>query len=229
LLAILHLCRFCETRALARVYDLTMMDLTTVEARVLGALVEKSRTTPDYYPMTLNALTAACNQSSNRDPVTAFTEVEIDDAMRSLRDRNAARSVRTSRSRIMKHQHDLENLLVIERAASSLLAVLLLRGPQTVGELRMRTERYHDFESLDAVEVSLRVMAADDPALVRRLDRQPGQKETRWVELLTAKAPEAVPEIRPTSATAFAQLPDLATRVEALEARVTELEQQLGD
>lgn len=203
-----------------------MLELTAVEARTLGALVEKSRTTPDYYPMTLNALTSACNQSSNRDPVTSYSESEVEDAMGALRDRNAGKSVRTARSRIMKHRHCLEDVLVIDEAASALLAVLLLRGPQTIGELRTRTDRYVEFESLGSVEDALRTMATDDPALVQRLDRQPGQKEARWIQLLTAdvdEAPVATQPVRPSRSTTDG----LAERVEELEARVSEIEQQL--
>ena len=209
-----------------------MLDLTAIEARVLGALVEKSRTTPDYYPMTLNALTAACNQSSNRQPVTAFTEDEVEDAMRALRDRDVAKSVRTSRSRIMKHQHNVENLLVIDEAASALLAVLLLRGPQTAGELRTRTDRYDAFESLDGVEASLRTMAVDDPPLVVRLDRQRGQKEARWAQLLTAERPEPGDQPPPIPASTVRNsgetISDMKARLAELELRVADLERQLG-
>ena len=209
-----------------------MLDLTAIEARVLGALVEKSRTTPDYYPMTLNALTAACNQSSNRQPVTAFTEDEVEDAMRALRDRDVAKSVRTSRSRIMKHQHNVENLLVIDEAATALLAVLLLRGPQTAGELRTRTDRYDAFESLDEVEASLRTMAVDDPPLVVRLDRQRGQKEARWAQLLTAERPEPGDQAPPIPASSVRNsgetISDMKARLAELELRVADLERQLG-
>ncbi len=213
-----------------------MLELTAVEARVLGSLIEKGSTTPDYYPMTLNSLTSACNQASNRDPVSDYSQGEVADAMRSLREKDLARSVRTSGSRTMKHRHDIENLLVIDNAAASLLAVMMLRGPQTTGELRIRTERYHDFESLDAVEKELRTMAEDDPALVLQLDRQPGQKEARWVQLLTtdgtmAPSPPAPVENQISAPVAPTPQPvdnALENRVAALEARVAELEQQLG-
>lgn len=206
-----------------------MLELSAIEARVLGALVEKSKTTPDYYPLTLNALTAACNQSSNRDPVTSYTEEQVEAAMRDLRERKLARSVRTSRSRIMKHQHDLEQALVLDGAAVSVLAVLLLRGPQTVGELRTRTERYHDFAGLDEVEATLTSLAADDPPLVRRLDRQPGQKEARWTHLLSGAEPDAPPvAAAPDPAPIEVDAAPWEARLAALERRVAELEQQLG-
>lgn len=206
-----------------------MLELSAIEARVLGALVEKSKTTPDYYPLTLNALTAACNQSSNRDPVTTYTEEQVEAAMRDLRERKLARSVRTSRSRIMKHQHDLEQALVLDGAAVSVLAVLLLRGPQTVGELRTRTERYHDFAGLDEVEATLTSLAADDPPLVRRLDRQPGQKEARWTHLLGSAEPDAPPvAAAPDPAPIEVDAAPWEARLAALERRVAELEQQLG-
>lgn len=207
-----------------------MLELTAIEARVLGSLVEKSKTTPDYYPMTLNALRSACNQSSNRDPVSRYTEEQVEQAVRSLRERKLARSVRTSRSRIMKHQHDLENALVLDAASVSLLAVLMLRGPQTVGELRTRSERYHDFADLDEVETALRRLAEDDPPLVRHLDRRPGQKEARWAELLTGAVEEAVEATAepPAVTRPSAPEPDLEARLTALERRVEELEGQLG-
>ena len=208
-----------------------MLELSASQARVLGALIEKSRTTPDYYPMTLNALRSACNQSSNRDPVTAYTEDEVADAMRVLRDKDVARSVRTSGSRMMKHRHDIENALIIDIPTSSLLAVLLLRGPQTLGELRTRTERYHDFGDIDEVETTLRSMAADDPPLVVLLDRQPGQKEARWTQLLVA-AGEAMPIAHaatpPAREPAAQSATALETRITALETRIANLEGQLG-
>ena len=192
---------------------------------MLGSLIEKSRTTPDYYPMTVNGLTAACNQTSNRDPVTTYSEEEILDALASLRGKDLTRSVRTARSRIMKHQHDLENALVLKVPATSLLAVLLLRGSQTVGELRTRTERYCEFTSLAAVEETLTALADEDPALVARLDRRPGQKEARWTQLITS---ETSGLDHPQPVATDPQESDLAARVSALETRVAELERELG-
>lgn len=205
-----------------------MLELSALEARVLGSLIEKSQTTPDYYPMTLNALTSACNQSSNREPVTTYSPGDVEDAMRSLREKDVARSVRTSGSRAMKHRHDIENRLVIDGPSAALLAVLMLRGPQTVGELRTRTERYHDFTDLDAVEHALATMADDDPALVRQLPRQPGQKEARWIQLLTDGDVQK-PAIQQSAPAAPASAePALEQRVSDLERRLTEIEQQLG-
>lgn len=215
-----------------------MLELTDLQARVLGALIEKSRTTPDYYPMTINALTAACNQASNRWPVTSYSEEDVAEAMNSLRARGVARSVRTARSRIMKHRHDLEKALVLQIPSTSLLAVLLLRGPQTVGELKARTARYHGFDDLDTVETSLEKLAEDDPPLVQRLPRQPGHKEARWVQLLTAHSPQTGSP-QPTSPspdvaldpgpTVAAPAPrDLEDRVALLESRVEDLERHLG-
>ncbi len=217
-----------------------MLELTDLQARVLGALIEKSRTTPDYYPMTINALTAACNQASNRQPVTSYSEEDVAEAMHSLRARGVARSVRTARSRIMKHRHDLEKALVLQIPSTSLLAVLLLRGPQTVGELKARTARYHGFDDLDTVETSLEKLAEDDPPLVQRLPRQPGHKEARWVQLLTAHSPQtgSPQPTAPSPASDVALDPgptvappaprDLEDRVALLESRVEDLERHLG-
>lgn len=206
-----------------------MLQLTAVEARVLGALVEKSRTTPDHYPLTLNALTTACNQSTNREPVTDYAESAVEEAVRSLRGRKLVRSVRTSRSRLMKHQHDLEAVLVVDGKAAALLAVLMLRGAQTAGELRTRTDRYEVFDSLDEVEEALQHLGADDPPLVRRLERQPGQKEPRWTELLTGEPAEPwpTPSDAPVEAKMAAPALDLSERLSALEQRVAELEARL--
>ncbi len=198
----------------------TPMQLTIFEARVLGALLEKAATTPEHYPLSSQALVTACNQSQNRDPVTSFDESEVLDAIRSLRDRELARSVKRPGDRVMKHQHDLDRTLHLEDTDKAVLAVLLLRGPQTPGELRTRTDRYVDFESLEEVEESLQRLSARETPLTLQLERQPGQKESRWQELMSevpAGSPSGVPvSRRPSTA-------DLLARVEALEVEVDRL------
>lgn len=170
------------------------MELTPEQIRVLGCLIEKELTTPDHYPLTTNSLVAACNQKSNRDPVVEFDERTVDAAMLSLRDLGLARTI-TGSGRALKHRHVLQDALQLDRAALALLGVLALRGAQTTGELRSRTERAHDFADLAEVETSLEQLSARPDALVQRLERRPGQKEARWVDLLGGEraAPDAPP------------------------------------
>ncbi|MGI9624240.1 MAG: YceH family protein [Acidimicrobiales bacterium] len=157
------------------------MDLGLVDIRILGCLVEKERTIPDNYPLSTNALTNACNQSSNRDPVVSYEETEVDQAMLALRTSGLARTVTGGRAN--KHRHVLDEAWGLSSAELALLAVLFLRGPQTIGELRTRTDRMHQFDDLDQVETTLASMADGDEPWVAKLDRVPGQKERRWTHL----------------------------------------------
>lgn len=160
-------------------------ELTPVEQRVLGALMEKQRTVPDSYPLSLNALRVACNQSTSRDPVVDYDEQTLNDAARGLKDRELLRFVWAGKgSRVMKLHQRLDEQLGLEPDEAALLTVLLLRGPQTAGELRTRTERLHHFADKAEVEVCLARLAEAEPALVRELTRQAGQHDPRWVHLL---------------------------------------------
>lgn len=166
------------------------MELTPVEARVVGCLVEKQRTVPDTYPLTLNALVAACNQSSNRDPVVSYDEATVVAAIDSLKANGVVRIVHpSSGSRATKYRHVVDEVLGLEDGPLSLLAVLLLRGAQTAAELRARTERMHPFADMEELESALSVLASRDEPLVRRLDRRPGERESRWIQRLSAVAP----------------------------------------
>lgn len=158
--------------------------LNETEVRVLGSLVEKQLTTPEYYPLTLNALTAACNQKSNREPVLSLDESAILAAVDSLRDKNLVYLFYGSGSRTVKYKHMLPNVYELEPPAVALMALLLLRGPQTVGELRGRSDRLHPFSSLQEVQETLDDMAARTEPLIARLERQSGQKEARYAHLL---------------------------------------------
>lgn len=166
------------------------MQRTPVEIRILGCLVEKHLTTPDNYPLTTNALVAACNQRSNRDPVVDYDERTVDTTMMELRADGLARTVTGGRT--PKHRHILDEALDLDERSLALLGVLMLRGPQTVGELRIRTERAATFIDLDEVEATLTALASRDRPLVRRLDRRPGQKEPRWVHLLGGEPDDAI-------------------------------------
>jgi uncharacterized protein YceH (UPF0502 family) len=152
------------------------------EARVVGAMVEKAMTTPDNYPMSLNAVVVACNQVSNREPVVEFSESQVELVLRELADRGLAKLVHRPGDRVVKYRHAVTEAIELDDERLALLAVLLLRGAQTPGELRQRTGRYVEFSSLPAVEIALEAMRAR--GLVHRLERRPGQKEHRYVELL---------------------------------------------
>lgn len=160
-------------------------DLTANELRVLGCLIEKEATVPDSYPLTLNALRSAANQSTSREPVMTMTDHEVDAALTTLRARGLTRTVHSTSNRAAKYRHVLPDVLGLDVGATSLLSVLMLRGAQTPGELKTRTERQHAFTSSDAVEAALQDLADRDGPLVRRLDRQPGQKDARWIHLLS--------------------------------------------
>jgi uncharacterized protein YceH (UPF0502 family) len=166
--------------------------LTPAQARVLGALVEKEVTTPDYYPLSLNALMNACNQLTNREPVMHLDEEEVRLALRRLEDQGLAGRARGADGRVTKYEHWLGEAFNFTRAETALLCVLLLRGPQTPGELRGRTERMHRFDEIGEVLAGLQKLAERDPSLVAVLPRQPGTKESRYAHLLSGSIESAV-------------------------------------
>ncbi len=170
---------------------LRLMRLSPECARVLGSLVEKGLTTPQQYPLTLNALQAACNQSSNREPVVDYTEATVDAALHELKDERLVRFVLPSHGRsVVRYRHVLDEALGLDDRQCSILAALLLRGAQTTGELRIRTERMARFEGLDDVEHELDLLASREEPLAANVGRRPGQKEERWASSLIA-APDA--------------------------------------
>jgi hypothetical protein len=161
------------------------VELTPIEARILGSLAEKQLTTPQQYPLTLNALVLACNQTSNRDPVVAYDEASVEVALSDLKEGGVLRFVHPGHGRsATRYRQVLDERFALDARGLSVLAVLMLRGPQTVGELRARTERMADFGSLGDVEAELARLRDGSEPLVRRLDRRPGQKEERWAQLL---------------------------------------------
>jgi uncharacterized protein len=159
--------------------------LTETEARVLGALIEKDITTPEYYPLSLNALVNACNQKSNREPVMQLDENTVRDALDGLQQNRLAGPAGGADSRVAKYEHRTQEVFNFTRAETAVLSVLLLRGPQTPGELRGRTERMHHFETLDDVQSALQKLVQRQPPLAKVLPRQPGTKESRYVHLLS--------------------------------------------
>ncbi len=173
--------------------------LNPAELRVLGSLVEKAVTTPDYYPLTLNSLTLACNQLTNRDPVVAYDETTVVRALDGLRDKRLASIYTGAESRVAKYKHALTDALLLTPGEVGLLCVLMLRGPQTLAELRTRTERFQPFESLAEVEEALAALAARAPQpLVVKLPRQPGTKEPRYAHLLGGPIELASPMAKPS-------------------------------
>lgn len=159
--------------------------LNEVECRVLGSLMEKEATTPEYYPLSLNALVNACNQKSNRDPVMNLDEAAVREALHSLEEQLLVRSVSPADSRVTKYEHRLQEAYNFYRHETAILCLLLLRGPQTPGELRSRSDRMHFFDDLAAVQSSLQHLMKREPPLVNPLPRQPGTKETRYAHLLS--------------------------------------------
>jgi uncharacterized protein YceH (UPF0502 family) len=164
--------------------------LNEEEARVLGALVEKQLATPEYYPLTLNALTAACNQKNNRHPVVSYDEATVELAVESLRQKNLAYVFYGAGSRVPKYKHVAAENLQLNPQELALTCVLLLRGPQTLGELRERAGRLHEFASLEEVEATLNSLATREEPVVLRLARRPGQKEARYAHLLSGEVSE---------------------------------------
>ncbi len=205
------------------------MELTSQEGRVLGCLVEKQLTTPQQYPLTENALITACNQSTNRDPVVAYDVSTVRITARSLREKGLLRMVHRIGERSDKHQHLLDSALALSPGQVTLIAVLLLRGPQTLAELRARSERMHPFDTAEQVQEALDSLAERDEPLVARLERQPGRKEARYGQLLVeAEQGHGSPLSEGAPARERLTLADLAREVELLRVEVAELHTQVA-
>jgi uncharacterized protein YceH (UPF0502 family) len=204
------------------------LQLSEVEVRVLGALVEKEVTTPEYYPLSLNALVNACNQKSNREPVMSLDEDAVRQALRSLAEQAMARSAGGD-SRVAKFEHRLNELYNFHRHEIAVLCVLLLRGPQTPGELRTRAERMYAFEDLEAVHSALQHLMRREPPLARVLPRQPGTKESRYMHLLSGDvAPaEQAPAHHGGEAQGATGASQDAERIAQLESEIRELRREL--
>jgi uncharacterized protein len=198
------------------------VDADAVEIRVLGCLIEKQRTTPDAYPLSLNALRLACNQTTNRDPVVEYDERTIKAALERMSNRGWTRFASGAGSRAPKYRHLLDEALGLSGEELALLAVLMLRGPQTVGELKQRTDRLHRFDSLPQVTETLDALARRE--LVVRLERRPGQKEERYMQLLGEDRPV---EPSPAAADGPDRMGAIEERLDRLEAAVEELRTRL--
>jgi hypothetical protein len=201
--------------------------LTETEVRVLGSLIEKDITTPEYYPLSLNALVNACNQKSNRDPVMQLNEDAVRDALEALQEQRLAGPARGADSRVTKYEQRLQEVFNFTRAEIAVLCVLLLRGPQTPGELRGRAERMHRFETLEDVQSALQKLMQREPPLAKVLARQPGTKESRYAHLLSGDVAEA--EAAAQVGAAVECNPRDAERIAHLEEEVAELRRELRE
>ena len=199
--------------------------LSDHEVRVLGALIEKEITTPDYYPLSLNALINACNQKSNRHPIMALDEGTVRDALDTLSQKWLAGPNSSAESRVTKYAHRAQEVFNFDRRQTALLCELMLRGPQTLGELRTHTERMYRFDDLETLELTLNKLAERDPPLVKKLPRLPGTKEPRFAHLLAGDNPEWSGVDEPVAA-ATAPHND---RIQSLEAEVADVKRQIAD
>jgi uncharacterized protein len=211
------------------------LNLTDIEARVLGALIEKDITTPDYYPLSLNALVNACNQKNNRDPVMNLGEDVLRQALASLQEKRLAGPAGGADSRVTKYEHRLQEVFNFDRRETAVICVLLLRGPQTPGELRGRTERMYRFEALEDVQSAIQKLMDRQPPLARILPRQPGTKESRYMHLLSGDtAPEYVQAIasaspRSSSNDAQERISNLENELALLRSEIAQLRRELAD
>jgi uncharacterized protein YceH (UPF0502 family) len=208
--------------------------LTDVEIRILGSLIEKQITTPEYYPLTLHSLTTACNQKNNRNPVMSLSEAEVERALDSLREKNLAYVFHGSTSRVPKFKHVAPEILQLNPAELALMCVLMLSGPQTTGEIRTRGSRLHEFSGLEEVEETLRGLSArETEPLVVKLPRQRGQKDARYVHLLSGEPDLSQLEVttaeQPTRRAGSEPAPRLEEQVQLLRQQVEELARQFAE
>lgn len=194
------------------------------EVRVLGSLIEKAITTPEYYPLTLNALAAACSQKSNRDPVISYSQEDVSRAIGGLRQKHIVWETSCSGSRVPRYEHRFDELSGLSPAAVATLCVCMLRGPQTIGEIKGRAARMHSFETLEEAEAEVHALCASEPPFLVELPRQAGRKEHRYAHLLSGMPEidaDPAASVAPEAATAAAR--DREARMAALEAEVCEL------
>lgn len=204
------------------------MELSSAETRVLGCLIEKERTTPENYPLSLNSLVAACNQLTNREPILALGDREVEEALDTLRQKKLATVIFGAGSRVQKYRHILPDVYNFTPQESALLCVLLLRGPQTAGELRGRAERMAPFATLAEAENVLEALAAGNEPLVRLLAARPGQKERRYVQLLSGEPTEPADD-EPVRAPTAETTPAVSTRLAVMAEEIAVLRGQLSE
>ncbi len=202
--------------------------LTQVEVRVLGSLIEKEITTPEYYPLTLNALVNACNQISNRDPVVSFDERTVARALESLREKKLTWMV-TGIGRVPKYEHRFSEALKLAEQELAVLCVLMLRGPQTVGEIRGRTGRLYEFKELEEVDLTLQALMTAEPPLAVKLPRQPGTKESRYAHLLAGEVQVEEREVAPRLEPATLEVRQENERIAKLEEELAHVRSELAE
>ena len=200
--------------------------MSDAEIRVLGSLLEKERTTPDLYPLTTNSLLGACNQKTNRDPVLELSQDEVEETLQTLRDKGLVSTTRAANERVYKHQHKLDEALDLNAQGLAVLAVLMLRGKQTPGELRSRTERYVSFGDVSDVEEVLGRLEAHQPTLAKNFGRGPGQSQDRWGHTLGRDEGKQKPRARP-AASQTEEIDRLRAEVETLKESVARLYEHL--
>jgi uncharacterized protein YceH (UPF0502 family) len=205
------------------------LNLSETEVRVLGSLIEKDITTPDYYPLSLNALVNACNQKNNRDPVMALDEGSVRQALGSLQERRMAGPAGGADSRVTKYEHRLQEVFNFDRREIALICVVLLRGPQTPGELRGRSDRMYRFETLDDVQSAIQRLMERQPPLVRVLPRQAGTKESRYMHLFSGDAGIPAEADEATASPSRSERPLDSSRLSLLENEVSALRQELSE
>jgi uncharacterized protein len=204
--------------------------LTETEARIVGALVEKQLTTPEYYPLTMNALIAACNQKTNREPVVSFDEQTVSRSLEDLRDKNIVYVFYGSTSRVPKYKHMLPQVYELEPSETAVMCVLMLRGPQTIGEIKERTGRLYDFRDLNDVNETLESLMKRDEPLITRLERAPGQKEARYAHLLSGEVTSYTPPERVSRGTANDErLEKLEQELESIKSELSSFKQEFED
>jgi len=204
------------------------VNLSPIETRVLGSLIEKDITTPDYYPLSLNALVNACNQKNNREPVMSLDENAVRDALSSLQEQRLAGPASGADSRVAKFEHRMQEVFNFDRRETAVVCVMLLRGPQTPGELRGRTDRMYHFEALEDVVATLDRLAHREPPLVAMLPRQPGTKESRYAHLFSGEVPEDVARAPMPATVSSSEISD-NDRISRLEADVARLRSDLAE
>jgi uncharacterized protein len=203
------------------------LQLTAIEVRILGSLIEKDITTPDYYPLSLNALVNACNQKNNREPVMALNENSVHDALSSLQEKRLGGPAGGADSRVTKYEHRLQEVFNFDRREIAIVCVLLLRGAQTPGELRGRSDRMYRFDTLHDVQSTLQKLI--DRQLVKVLARQPGTKESRYVHLFSGDVPDDVTQAFPPARTSASAGDHIEARIIALESEISSLKDQISD
>jgi len=205
--------------------------LTETETRIVGALVEKQLTTPEYYPLTMNALVAACNQKTNREPVVNFDEPTVSRSLEDLRDKNIVYVFYGSTSRVPKYKHMLPQVYELEPSETAVICVLMLRGPQTIGEIKERTGRLYDFRDLNDVNETLESLAKRDEPLIVKLERAPGQKEARYAHLLSGEVTSYTPPERSVSRGAAndERLEKLEQELESVKSELSAFRQEFED